>query len=143
MRIGVNLTKVIFAGMLGLCGCATRATPDYYPNEKFRHSTSTERYAAEARCSELADQYVKEPNRYREIVKEGLVGGVIGAGTGAVGGAVFSKAGRGTGAGAAVGSIVGVLHGLKQMNEHSPSYERFVEHCLSQEGYKIIGWSSK
>jgi len=91
----------------------------------------------------LADEYIKQPNKYGEMAKEGLIGGAVGAGTGAVGGAIMGNAGRGTGAGAAVGGILGVLHAASKMNERTPSYERFVEHCLQKEGYEIIGWSSK
>lgn len=139
--------RALLAGALtGLCGCAaitTKETPDYYPNEKFNRSSDAERYSAERQCESMAGEYVEEPDKYREVVKKGLVGGVVGAGTGAVGGAIFSEAGRGTGAGAAIGGIIGVLKGLQEMNENSPTYERFVEHCLSQKGYQVIGWSSK
>jgi hypothetical protein len=91
----------------------------------------------------LADEYIKQPNRYTEIAKQGLIGGALGAGTGAVAGVITGETGRGTGAGAAVGGILGVLKGMSEMNERSPSYERFVEHCLQKEGYEIAGWSSK
>lgn len=93
-------------------------------------------------CLALADQYINEPNRYASIAKQGFIGGAVGAGTGAVGGAITGNASRATGAGAAVGGILGVLKGLSEMNERSPSYQRFVEHCLQQKGYYVTGWSS-
>jgi hypothetical protein len=39
-----------------------------------------------------------------------------------------------------VGGVIGVLKGMSEMNDRSPSYERFVEHCLQKEGYEVIGW---
>jgi hypothetical protein len=91
----------------------------------------------------LGDQYSQQPNRYQDLLKQGLVGGAIGAGTGAVAGAITGNAGRGTGAGAAVGGILGVLKSLSETNDHSPSYERFVERCLQKQGYEVVGWSAK
>ncbi len=131
-----------------ICGCTamgmgSKPTPDFYPNDRYLHSPPAEVQQYEAECMNLASQYVKEPNKYQNLAKDGLEGGVIGAATGAVGGAIAGNAGRGTGAGAAIGGMLGILKGLKDMNEPSPSYERFVEHCLSQHGYSVIGWSSK
>ena len=93
------------------------------------------------RCIALANQYVEEPNKYTTIAKDGLIGGAVGAGTGAVAGTITgNNVGRATGAGAAVGGIIGVLKGMSEIRDHSPSYERFVEHCLQKKGYEIIGW---
>jgi hypothetical protein len=116
--------------------------PQLYPNEKLSRTSSIEAQADVNRCLSLADSYIKNPNKYTEVAKQGLIGGALGAGTGAVAGTIMGEAGRGTGAGAAVGGILGVLRGLNEMNERSPSYERFVEHCLQKEGYEIIGWGS-
>lgn len=121
----------------------TRHTPDLYPNAKLSETPRGQVQDDVNYCISLADQYIKEPNRYGSMAKQGLVGGALGAGTGAVAGAITGNAGRGTGAGAAVGGILGVLKGMSEMNERSPSYERFVEHCLQKQGYEITGWSSK
>ena len=138
---------VLLLVMMLMSGCSMTGkkaqTPDFYPNHKYLASPVGERDADLNGCLSLADEYIKEPNKYGDMAKEGFVGAVIGAGTGAVGGAIMGNAGRATGAGAAIGGILGVLHSLSKMNEHSPSYQRFVEHCLQKKGYEVIGWSTK
>jgi hypothetical protein len=134
---------VKFLTVLVLGGCATIVAdkhPQLYPNEKLARTSSIQAQTDVDRCMSLADSYIKDPNKYGEVAKQGLIGGAVGAGAGAVGGAIMGEAGRGTGAGAAVGGIIGVLKGLSEMNERSPSYQRFVEHCLQKQGYEIIGW---
>ncbi len=130
-----------------LGGCAstfTKKTPDYFPNEKFQRAGPMAAKADEAYCMSLADEYVKEPNRYMDVLKQGAIGGAVGAGAGAVGGTIMgSNPGRSTGAGAAIGGILGVLKASSEFNDRSPNYERFVEHCMQKKGYEIIGWSSK
>lgn len=135
-----------FVSILSLAACASMMgpkTPDLYPNTKLQKTSHGEVQADVNGCLAMADEYIKEPNKYLSMAKQGLIGGAVGAGTGAVAGTITGNAGRGTGAGAAVGGMLGVLKGLSEMNERSPSYERFVEHCLQKKGYEIIGWSSK
>ena len=139
--------KKLLAG-LSLCilmaGCSLQPkSPDLFPNEKLNRTSSDRVRADTDYCMSLADEYVKEPNKYGTAAERGLIGGVVGAGTGAVGGAIFGNAGRATGAGAAIGAILGIVSGLSEINERSPSYQRFVEYCMQKKGYEITGWSSK
>jgi outer membrane lipoprotein SlyB len=116
----------------------TEKRPQLYPNEKLSRTSSSQAQADIDRCMALADSYVKEPDRYADIARQGLIGGIVGAGTGTVAGTIMGEAGEGTGAGAAVGGILGVLKGLSEVNERTPSYERFVEHCLQRQGYEVL-----
>lgn len=139
---GVVASASLLTG-LALAGCASMMAekrPQLYPNDKLASTSSIQAQSDVDRCMSLADSYIKEPNKYTEVAKQGLIGGALGAGTGAVAGTIMGEAGRGTGAGAAVGGIIGILKGLSEVNERSPSYERFVEHCLQKQGYEIIGW---
>jgi outer membrane lipoprotein SlyB len=136
---------VIFSALaVSMSGCASLTAPkkpQFYPNEKLSHTSSIQTQEDVDRCIALANQYVEEPNKYTTIAKDGLIGGAVGAGTGAVAGTITgNNVGRATGAGAAVGGIIGVLKGMSEIRDHSPSYERFVEHCLQKKGYEIIGW---
>lgn len=134
----------LFTGSLtGCSSLTTPKTPDFYPNAKYLNTPQGQVQADEQYCLNLANEYVKQPNKYQNLAKDAVIGGAVGAGAGALGGAIMGKAGPATGAGAAVGGLLGVLKGLKDMNEPTPSYERFVEHCLQQKGYAIVGWSSK
>ena len=55
-------------------------------------------------------------------------------------GAVLGSVGRGAGAGAAAGAAGGLVRGLFRGREPTPVYRRFVERCLSDKGYEVIGW---
>lgn len=137
----VAVLALLFSGCSQVMG---PKTPDFFPNEQYRRAGSAQANADARECMSLADEYVKEPNKYGEMAKRGAIGGAVGAGTGAIGGVIMKeKVGRATAAGAAIGGMLGVLSGLSDMNERSPSYERFVEYCLQKKGYEITSWSSK
>lgn len=133
--------------IIGVSACSAMSgpkTPDLFPNEKLSKTPMGVVQADVNSCMALADQYIKEPNKYGEMAKQGVIGGAVGAGGGALAGTITgNNVGRATGAGAAVGGVIGVLSGMSEMNQRSPSYERFVEHCLQKKGYEIVGWSSK
>jgi uncharacterized protein YcfJ len=136
--------SIVILSFAGCSAMTTPKTPDLYPNAKLAQTSRGQVQADVNTCIALADEYVKQPNKYGEVAKQGVIGGAVGAGTGALAGTIVgSNVGRSTGAGAAVGGVIGVLKGMSEMNERSPSYERFVEHCLQKKGYEIVGWSSK
>ena len=147
----VNLYKLAlgFLFALGMSGCAatqkltTPKTPDLYPNQKLRVTPAAQADADTRNCMTMANDYIKEPAKWQKMLEPTLKGAAVGAAAGAVGGATVGAAGPGTGVGAAVGGTLGILKGLSDLNERSPSYERFVEHCLQKQGYEVIGWSSK
>ena len=58
----------------------------------------------------------------------------------AVGGAVVGSAGSGSAIGAASGVAAGLLRGLFSRSEPSQVYVAFVNQCLQERGYKVIGW---
>ncbi|MBN8548366.1 MAG: hypothetical protein J0M12_03505 [Deltaproteobacteria bacterium] len=138
----VSFLTIVLA--LGACSAFSGPpTPDFYPNKKYLDSPRSVVNEDEQACLAMANEYIKQPNKYQTLAKDAVVGGAVGAAGGAIGGAIMGHAGPATGAGAAIGGLLGVLKGLSDMNEPTPSYERFVEHCLQQKGYAIIGWSSK
>lgn len=145
------MNKTTLAGLaLGtmLCvGCSDmqrKETPDLYPNQQLLKGGEANARAAQQYCMSLADEYVREPDRFKEALKGGAKGAVIGSGAGALGGVIMKESvGRATGAGAAIGGIVGVLRSLEETGTHSPSYQRFVERCMTKEGYEVVGWSVK
>ncbi|HEY3019959.1 MAG TPA: hypothetical protein VGJ32_07180, partial [Solirubrobacteraceae bacterium] len=63
------------------------------------------------------------------------------AAIGAVGGAVSGRgAGTGAAVGAATGATAGAVHGAAKQTEPSPVYKRYVDRCLGERGYAVIGW---
>jgi hypothetical protein len=43
-------------------------------------------------------------------------------------------------AGAAAGAATGAVRGGIQSTEQSPIFKNFVNRCLSEKGYSVIGW---
>ena len=136
-----KLSALAISSLL-LASCATGpARPRFYPNDYYRQVGTAQAEADASQCMTLADQYSEDPAAWQEAAKAGLGGAVMGAGVGAVGGVVMKgKVGRATAAGAAIGSMVGIVSELSKIGEKSPSYQRFVEHCLQKKGYEIISW---
>ena len=126
---------------LALIGCSATSKPTFYPNDVFLKAGPAQVDADREYCMSLADEYVKDPDKYTEAAKEGAIGAGVGAGAGAIGGVIMQgSVGRATAAGAAVGGIMGVVSSMRKQGDRSPSYQRFVEHCLHKKGYEITGW---
>lgn len=121
--------------------CSGTRTPAFYPNDHLNRVGNVQAEVDSKYCQALADQYVKQPSRYSSTAREGTIGGALGAATGAVAGAITrGNVGRSLGAGAAVGAIWSIANDLRRTGNKSPSYHRFVERCLQQKGFEIVGW---
>ena len=131
-----------------LTACAGTQKPVVYPNAKARDTSreQTERDIAE--CRKFASEYV-QGTAGKDIGTGAAVGGAAGAATGAAGGAVHgAMSGRGAGTGAATGAAVGAaagatagaVRGVVKQSEPSPVYKEFVNRCLRERGYDVVGW---
>ena len=133
------MRKLLYLGMvLMLFGCGAQR-PLIYPDDHARKMGTVQADRDVAECERLADAYVKS-HPGEDVVRDTAIGGGVGAAIGAVGGAVAGGAGRGAAIGAATGATGGLLHGLFRASEPSPLYKRFVEQCLRERGYQVLGW---
>jgi outer membrane lipoprotein SlyB len=122
--------------------CAiTPAEPQLYPNAHYTAVGEAQTKRDITYCEVLAREYVQNPDQVRNAARNTAIGGGAGGVLGAVGGAVGGDTGKGAVIGAAMGAAAGILGSLVQAGEPNPTYERFVDHCLSQYGYDPIGWS--
>jgi hypothetical protein len=71
-------------------------------------------------------------NVAKSTAKGAAVGGAVGAVTG--------RPGRGLAAGAAGGGAGGLTRGAMKSGDPDEIERRFVEQCLRDMGYKVIGW---
>lgn len=134
-------STVAVLAVVALCaGCAQ--SPVLYPNAKVEDLGRAEVAGDVAYCRELANERVSMgTSAAKEIGKDTAIGAVGGATLGAVGGAVAGgAAGRGAGIGAAVGATAGLLTGVVRSAAPSQVYKGFVDRCLSNMGYQVIGW---
>ena len=79
--------------------------------------------------------------------KDGEVGrkAASGAAIGSVGAGAWTlvqggSVGERMAAGAAAGAATGAVRGGIQSTEQSPIFKNFVNRCLSEKGYSVIGW---
>jgi len=131
---------LVLAGLLAIGGCASSQAPVLYPNEKLKQAGPEQADRAIGECRQLADAYVQS-TAGKDVAKGAAVGGVAGAAIGAVGGAVSGRgAGAGAAVGAATGATAGAVHGAVKQTAPSPVYKAYVNRCLRERGYEVIGW---
>jgi hypothetical protein len=128
--------------ILGVClvSCASMQGPILHPNVHLQEVGKQQADKDVEECRELASQYVPS-TAGTDVAKSTGIGAVGGAAVGAVAGAV-GGGGAGTGAvvGAATGGTAGAVAGLVKHAEPSPAYKDFVDRCLRERGYEVVGW---
>jgi len=124
---------------LGLAACAS-SRPVLYPNAKLNQTGPAVGKAAIDDCKRKAAASDIDNGQGAEVAKGAGVGAAVGAATGAAVGAVFGNAGRGAAAGAAGGGAQGAIGGLFRSAEPSPLYKAYVDRCLRDQGFEVLGW---
>ena len=77
----------------------------------------------------------------RRAASEVVEGAATGAAVGAVTGAIFGSVGRGAAAGGVSGAVIGLIRGVfGYHNRPSPAHRAFVNRCLAERGYEVVGW---
>ena len=139
MRL-VRLTALAVIVSLALAACARTQSPVLYPNAKLQQVGKEQAEQDIEACRKLADDWVQS-TAGKDIAKGTVVGGAGGAAVGAVAGAVSGRgAGAGAAVGAATGATAGVVHGAAKQTEPSPIYKQYVNRCLKERGYEVLGW---
>jgi outer membrane lipoprotein SlyB len=135
-----TFAAVALAALGALAGCAHSQSPVLYPNAKLQAVGKAQADADVAACRQMASDYVSNPMA-KDAAKGGAIGGVGGAAVGAVAGAVTGHgAGRGAMIGAATGATAGAVHGAAKDVGPTPVYKGFVNRCLRERGYEVVGW---
>jgi outer membrane lipoprotein SlyB len=142
MRRASRLATAVVTLVMIAAGCAHSQSPVLYPNAKLKEAGKAQADAEISACRSLADDYVSSGTATaKEIGKDTAAGGAGGAAVGAVAGAVSGGgAGRGAAIGAATGATAGAVHGTFKSSGPSPVYKNFVDRCLRERGYEVIGW---
>lgn len=117
-----------------LMGCASR--PVLYPNSKFKTVGKEVAQSDIDTCMEEADEYVSS-SKGKNMAKGAGAGGLLGGAMGAVSGIFRGDVVGGAIQGAAIGGTGGAVGGALTPDEIR---KRFVNTCLANKGYKIIGW---
>lgn len=147
-RAGTNPAALLVAVTL-VTGCSA-SKPILYPNG---HVQDVGEVAAEhdiELCQEAAEAAGAEPNAGKagetatRTASGAAMGSAAGAAGGAVAGAIRGNPGRGAMTGAAAGAAGGATHGLLRSlfsrRQPSQAYKQYVNRCLRERGYDVVGW---
>ena len=75
-----------------------------------------------------------------QVARRGAEGAAVGGAAAGVATVIHGgSVGGNAAAGAAVGGVAGAVHGAFQ-NDTNPTYRNFVQRCLRERGYDVIGW---
>jgi uncharacterized protein YcfJ len=142
MSHGIRVTPALLMVVTVALGCSHSQSPVLYPNAKLETAGKAQADADISHCRQRADEYVSSgAATAKEVGKDTAVGGAGGAAVGAVAGAVSGGgAGRDAAIGAATGATAGAVHGAVKSSGPSPIYKNFVDRCLREKGYEVIGW---
>jgi hypothetical protein len=127
------------AGLMALAGCATQR-PVLYPNAKYNHVGSEVAQRDIDDCIRLAESHGITHDSGGKVARRGAEGAAVGGAAGAAAGAVRGNVGQGAGVGAAAGAAAGATRGAIHSGEPASVYKGFVQRCLRERGYDVIGW---
>jgi len=139
------LLAALLAGVIttGIAGCSSSPKrPVLYPNQHLNRAGGHIAQQDIDACMRLARTYGVNETKDGEVGRKAVGGAAIGgASTGAYG---LVRGGNDVGeralAGAAAGAAAGAVRGGIQSTEQSPLFMNFVNKCLSEKGYSVIGW---
>jgi hypothetical protein len=114
--------------------------PVLYPNATYRGMGKAAAEEDIERCLTLAKDADLQENATGKVAKRTAAGGAKGGAAGAAGGAVFGRPGKGAAAGAAGAGAGALVGGVLNSREPDPLLRRYVNICLQERGYQIVGW---
>src|SRR3954470_16696832 len=128
----------VVSAVIALVACAGSQRPVLYPNAHLKNTGDANAQRDIDQCMQMAsDSGVNKSNN--QVAKRGAEGAAVGAAAGGVGTAIRGgSVGGGAAAGAAVGGAAGAVHGAFH-NDVSPTYRNFVQRCLRDRGFDVIG----
>lgn len=127
--------------LVALSGCATTQRPVLYPNAKYKQVGEQTARRDIDDCMRLAEEsgiaHGGGERAARRTAEGAAVGGAAGAATGIVRG---RDVGERAATGAAAGAAAGAVHGAVRSDQPGQVYKGFVQRCLRERGYDVIGW---
>jgi hypothetical protein len=138
--------KALFLPALLACaalaaGCASNARPVLYPNAHLKQVGDPQAQQDISECTALAESSGAEAHDAGRAARPAAQGAAVGAAVGGVGQAIRGRSIVGGAlAGGAIGGAAGGVRGAFKAGEVSPIHRNFVQRCLHERGYDVIGW---
>lgn len=114
--------------------------PQLYPNAHYNQVGAERARMDIDNCMYRADHGAPQSSTAKDAAVNTLGGAAAGAALGAIGGAIAGNAGTGAAAGAATGGALGVGKTIYDKSKPAEAYKGYVEACLRERGYDVIGW---
>jgi uncharacterized protein YcfJ len=132
-NFAIVISLIAIAVLISAC---TEKRPVLYPNATYKAAGETVARSDIDDCIQLAADHGHATDSGKNVAGSTAKGAAVG---GAVG-AVTGRPGRGLAAGAAGGGAGGLARGAMKSGDPDEIERRFVEQCLRDMGYKVIGW---
>lgn len=150
VKTGLICTCALLLG--GLTGCAgtgvgsPSARPVLYPNATLNRVGAAQGRAEADACMVKAASAGLTPDEKTNAVARGAGAGAATGGVASAVGALVTGRGsegaiRAGAAGAAVGGSAGAVQGAFRNDRPSSTYRNFVQRCLGEKGFDVIGWN--
>jgi len=135
------LFAVLITASVASCSSSPKR-PVLYPNQHLNRVGGHVAQQDIDACMRLARSSGVNVTRDGEVGRKAASGAALGGVSTGVYGAVrgSSDVGNRALAGAAAGAATGAVRGGIQSTEQSPIFRNFVNRCLSDKGYSVIGW---
>ncbi|NNE38744.1 MAG: hypothetical protein HKN08_10610, partial [Gammaproteobacteria bacterium] len=92
-------------------------------------------------CIALANGSGANESVVSETARETTEGAVVGGATGATVGAVLGNAGQGAATGAVGAATSRFTRSILNSDQPDTVFQRFVNRCLRDRGYDVVGWN--
>jgi hypothetical protein len=135
-------TLLLVVTALNLVGCSGTRRPVLYPDAHYQRVGDARARADVDDCMRMASEFGAPVSGGKEIARDTAAGAAIGGAAAAAWGAVRNDGDVGNRAlaGAAAGGAAGMVRGSLRAGTPSGTYKNFVNRCLRERGYDVIGW---
>ena len=140
--ISLTAVLVLLLAVIVTSGCSSSPKrPVLYPNAHLNQAGGHVAQQDIDSCMQLALNASVNETKDGEVGRKAAGGAAIGSvGAGAWTLVRGGSVGETMAAGAAAGAATGAVRGGIQSTEQSPIFKNFVNRCLSEKGYSVIGW---
>ncbi len=136
-----KLILLIFFSVFLFGGCAHQQRPVLYPNAFLKSVSPSVAEADINDCIRLAKEYGAAGSKGKDVAINATRNAAVGAATGAaISAVVGGDVGTSAGAGVAGAATATVARGVFSSGEPDPLFRNFVEKCLREKGYEVMGW---
>ncbi len=132
---------IVILLILTIVGCSS-SRPVLYPNDQYQQGGERAALNDIDACKAAAKQAGISNAQYKgqEMATNTAQGAAVGAVSGLIGGAISGGLGIGAAIGAASGATAGLVSSLFTVNQPNPTYQSFINRCLHERGYDVLGW---